>query len=851
MSELWAVVSWWIIIQALGVAAWPLAFRLLRWLPDRGYLLAKPLGLLLVSYSLWLFASIGVLQNNVMGIGLAFALVVGLSQWVYWRGRNRLPSPSHSDFRLVDWLREHRWLVIAYELIFALAFIAWAVFRAHLPDAVSGDKIMDLALTSAISRSVTFPPCDPWLAGQNIAYYYFGYLMMSVFGKLSSTSIGVVHSLSSALWFALSATGIFGVVANLVLLSAHRAKRVSILFGLIGAIMLVLMGNLEAPLDGARVAGWGTPQFWTWLDIEDLNVPYVPPPPGQPIWPPRYTALGWWFRASRVIHDYNPTALTSWRAAILGKQADSEPATEDFIDEFPQFTFLLGDMHAYLVDMPFVLLCISLALNLYQAGVSREIESVWRGKQRTPLWLIYPLALGALSFVNTWDFPVYLFVVGAAFSLGRWQAHRFRIRDSLSDLLGLGIISVLMYWPYYSSSRPQGFGLWPDIFYGTRLPQFFVMFGPFIVIGLMFGIKLLLESIRSRRLRLFSFGLQAIGGGVGLIAVIAALATGLGIAMWQLSPTLRQWFNDLVAQMAARGISIGDHLLLRLSDPWVPLLLASGSVAILLLWRAHRSTSFEDERLDSMPTAFVLLLFFTGLLLTLAVESIYITGMEKTRANTGFKFYYEAWILWSVASAYGAYYLLKSQSHIASTWKRITVGTTIAGIIGLGLMYPLLAIPTRIDPKSNPTLDTVLATAQSERYYQNTYDAYLAVQWLNQNVSGTPIILEASDDAHQYKPARARISTWTGLPTLVGWYWHEVQWRGNDDIQRQRLPDITAIYSTTDPQVALSLLKKYNVSYIYVGHNERKQYPANGLAKFDRMLPIVFQHGEAKIYRIP
>jgi uncharacterized membrane protein len=117
-------------------------------------------------------------------------------------------------------------------------------------------------------------------------------------------------------------------------------------------------------------------------------------------------------------------------------------------------------------------------------------------------------------------------------------------------------------------------------------------------------------------------------------------------------------------------------------------------------------------------------------------------------------------------------------------------------------------------------------------------------------VPGLPVLLEATDDGSEIRPARSRISSWTGLPTVLGWYEHETQWRGTDVEQRRRLPDITTIYSTTDEATARSLLQRYQVAYILVGDRERKQYPVEGLAKFDRMFPIAFQQGTLTLYRV-
>ena len=275
---------------------------------------------------------------------------------------------------------------------------------------------------------------------------------------------------------------------------------------------------------------------------------------------------------------------------------------------------------------------------------------------------------------------------------------------------------------------------------------------------------------------------------------------------------------------------------------------------ISLSWgMAHSPTSSfrsdSEQASASKLNAFVLLLVFTGTLLAFSVEFVFIIDLFKTRMNTLFKFYYQTWALWSVASAYGLYYLLSSPSKIPWRWARSIFGMVAGILLGLGLLYPVLAIPTKIDPAVIPTLDGLQAAAQSP-LYPNTADAYAAVLWLNQNVSGTPLVLETTDDDFTYHIARSRISAWTGLPTLLGWPYHEMQWRGNDTVQRQRLPDVELIYSTADSDTALALLQHYHVSYIYVGHNERKQYPAESLAKFDRMFPIVFQKGESKIYQV-
>jgi uncharacterized membrane protein len=273
--------------------------------------------------------------------------------------------------------------------------------------------------------------------------------------------------------------------------------------------------------------------------------------------------------------------------------------------------------------------------------------------------------------------------------------------------------------------------------------------------------------------------------------------------------------------------------------------LGSALAAIFFLWRARRSTHSQladPQSAKPHTTDFVLLLYAIGVLLTFGVEFAFIIDGFGTRMNTVFKFYYQAWALWSVASAFAAWYLLQGSAHI-KTPVRIIIGAVMAISVGLGLVYPALAIANKTAIDVDPTLDAVQAIA--------TYvpDEYAAVRWLNDNVPGTPTILEATGE--EYNSSTSRISTWTGLPSVVGWRGHEGQWRGNDDIQGPRAELIAEIYRTTDGQRAKELLNQLGVRYVIVGPNERRLYQPSSLAKFDRLLPIVFRQGALTIYEVP
>ncbi|HTP07475.1 MAG TPA: DUF2298 domain-containing protein, partial [Anaerolineae bacterium] len=756
-----------------------------------------------------------------------------------WRGfLTQSPQAERADLRGL-W-REQRWLFITYEMVFAAALIGWAIFRAHSPDLSTTEKPMEFAFFNAINRSTTFPPLDPWLSGYAIAYYYFGYVMMSLMYKLTGVTAGIAFSLSNAFWFALAAASAFGVVGNLVLLFKRQAKTAAIIFATLAAVMLTLMGNFQGSLEVAHASNVGSPEFWRWLDILEINGPAVQNPPDVPWWTPRQG--WWWWRSSRVIHDYPPDQVSPLLAQVTGLSAAAPSTYQEAIDEFPQFSYVLGDMHPHVLALPFALVLMALALNLYQGAARGEITSLWSGEKHAPLWPLYALAVGSLSFLNTWDFPIYAFVLMMALGIGYWRAGKPRLWEVLIDLVVLGAIGFALYLPFYRGFTSQAGGIAPNLYNGTRFPQFFVMFGPYLTIGLMFGLVLIYQVVRGKQARALPFIGTALIGGIGIVALLAIVAGGFGFGITVISEKARVALQNAVNAMAQNGLSVSDQLLARLLNPWTPVFIGIALAAIVLLWIARRKQStLEDDYQAASPIDFVLLLFGVGLLLTIGTEFAYIVDGFGTRMNTIFKFYYQAWALWAVASAFAAYYLIAGAK--LNTIVRSMAAVVVVIVVVLGLTFPAMAIPTMTAGQNNPTLDAMKYTAQYAP------DDYAAVQWLNENAQGNPVILETPGD--EYNAGMSRISAWTGLPSVVGWPGHEGQWRGNYDIQSPRMDQIQEIYTTGDANRMLELLKQLDVRYVIVGPNEQQKYPPTGLAKFGQYLPVAFQQGAVTIYQVP
>ncbi len=856
-SEFLAVLRWWAALFILGAAATPLLFVLFRKLTDRGYAFVKMAGLLLVSYLFWILGSLGFLNNNLGSILLCLGLLFTLSFWLYRTQQNK----DDEQISLWVWLRQHSGQVILTELIFATMFIAWVWVRAQNPAISATEKPMEFAFLNSVGRSPGFPPLDPWLSGFGISYYYFGYVMSSVIARLANVSEQFAFNLSIAWLVAGTATGSFGLVYNL--LSAQGARKSARLLGLVAALAIPVAGNLVIGLEVAKANGMGSPSFWQWLDVRDLNQPL------EAEATPRYeTASWWWWRSSRPIHEYH----------ISGRAEEGlEP-----IAEFPAFSFVLGDLHPHVLALPFALLSMAIALVwwLPNRGTAHDPPLLgvlwdsmeWRARIRAlldtigiPLWLFSALVLGGLSFLNTWDLLIYLFVVMGAFFLARWRDYGWHVRIAMQTIFVVLLLLapiVLLYLPFFLGFRSQAGApyLLPMLMRPTRFIQFLLIFGmPLWAVS----ITLVALAVR-QRFRYWQKGLLAAGLLLGILFLLT-LFFGLIVSV---SPEgagrVTGLANELGIPLVPRpeqGLALGwgvtavlailpDFMISRVSFPILTLFLLSMIGLVVMIWLEkiqNRESSTKNGKNEVLP--FALLLIFTAALLTLGPEFVYLRDNFGVRLNTIFKFYYQAWLMFGVSALFALGYLWQMWKGSRRVIPIIaTVGYSLAFIVAL--LFPTYAVNSRSmeyrgswaaeSPRQPATIDGL---AQVNRYNADEYEAIL---WLRKNIEGAPVILEAVGG--QYS-GYGRISAATGLPTLLGWAGHEYQWRGDTPEPAKREPAVNNIYSQADLISIAELLNEYQVQYIYVGDLEKQQYGETGLEKFSENLDIAYSNDSVTIYR--
>ena len=825
--------SWLLVIELICLIAFPFTWWLMRPLPDRGLLFARVLGLLLVAWVAWWLVNAGMLRFSVGALWLAMfvvALPSAVVLWFQWR-------------RMLAWLREKWRLVMTAEALFLLAYLAFVLVRAANPDLWhpwrGGEKPMELAYFTAVARSSVFPPYDPWFSGGYLNYYYWGYFILSVPMRLTGIPPATTFNVAVPLLFALTATGIGSLVYNLIAVSSFRLptsssprKRESrvlrnndvldsgfrrndgreasrwlpggaAIAGIAAAVMAAVLGNLDGVVQLAEMAQ---------RKLEGMTA--------------SLSSFDFW-RSSRAIPEtpeFEPSRLTTWL------EADNFVETGFHITEFPFFTFLFADLHAHMMTMPFAVLALALGFALL-VGLSRaSLRAPWP-------WVavfVLALAVGSLWTINSWEYPAYALlmlgcVAGAAWMMPGPIRTRLAVAAALS-LLALAV-SYLAFQPFHASNETFGTGIEPTR-WRTPLSNYLLIHSlPLLVAACLLFATLprpvagvLARAKKREPLPTLDLWLL-VGVGLGLILACYFWAAGfITVGFLAVALTLTSW--ALVASLASE-----DYL---------------------------------ERRADVMALAMLAMALAIGI----GVDLVRVEG-DIARMNTLFKYYLVAWLLFAASGAYGFWRGWTAYAHRAGLQRQLR--WAVAGLVALvmagTLVYPALATPVRIADRFNPLPLTLDGTAwmPAAAYHPPDWCAdrpvepielkwdYDAIRWLQDNVSGTPVVLEGHGRQYCWN---TRISQYTGLPTVLGWPWHQQQQRGDGDIVRRRARDVATIYGSPSHARAVELLEQYRVSYIVVGALERGYYDSRGIAKFDAMsdmglLTLAYANDGTRIYKVP
>ena len=807
------VLVWLLLVELIYLAALPLTMFIFRPLPDRGIVLARILGLLAVSYVAWLSVSLGWMDYSRYAVYVGLGVVAGLSAITLVFRRDEI----------IEFLKENWLLLLFAEVLFLVAFLGFILLRHANPDLWhpyrGGEKPMELAYLTAVVRSTTLPPFDPWFAGGYLNYYYWGYFVISSIVRVTGMLPATAFNLAVPMFFALTVSGAYSLVYNLT--EGVRRRRAEshvitlpglgtlpplpfddsrplwrqwlwspVAAGLTGGLFIAVIGNLDGMIQVVQNS---------WHKFAD-GVPYP--------------AFDFW-RSSRMLpnlENFDPNPLAFW----VPERIPGFPDVSFHITEFPFFTFLFADLHAHMMVIPFTLLVIGLGLNLV-AGL-RDGGWLWTIVSAAAL----ALGLGALWAVNSWDFPSYVILTVGLLALAAYFTEGSAAeRLAMFLVLAFGIVgfSLLAFLPFHQAYETFNSGLAVSL-WRTPVDRFLGIHGLFLFIiasSLIYQAKgILRELFWSVRLR------EYVSPVPGMPWLKVCVAIGLLSAVF----------------FGAAGYWNAVMLVFFLT--------MTGIVG----WRILSSDVGERSFL-TVP----LVLLVLALLLGIGVDLVRVEG-DIGRMNSFFKYYLEIWVLLSIVSAYMLWHL-GSLGFLRPTlgWRSGAWLVVVALLIGSSLVYTVMGSRARLSDRFTDGPSTLDGTAyMATAVYQEQgqpielkWDLE-AIEWLQDNVEGSPVVLEAHLEQYRWG---ARIANYTGLPTLLGWPWHQTQQRMTyASAIQERARDIREIYETTDVERALALVNKYRVSYAVVGDLERITYGVEGLRKFDELGEKVFENTGTSIYAI-
>lgn len=370
---------WMLALVAAGLIGFPYAWLVARALPDRGYAVSRAVGLLLVTWVAWWISSLRALPFGRVSIVVAASIVAAGAVAIV---------VSHRE-ELVIWIRGNWRLILLAEGLFWAFFAAVLFVRWSNPDlwhaTRGGEKPMDFAYLNAVAKSSSFPPFDPWFAGGQMNYYYYGFVQVASLAKLTGIPPAVAYNLAVPTLAGLLGSASFCAALGLTPTRWIRT-RTSLGVASLGAVFVTALGNLGE----IRVI----------RSALDQTVP-----------------VEWWFwNPTRVIHP-----------------GEGEPGP---ITEFPAFTFIYGDLHAHAMALPVAALALTLTVALVRT----------RGGPRSlaPCVGLLGLTLGTLWVTNTWDLPTYGLVAVSGLAIATVLVDRTR-RGVLTFLAGAAALAGVAY----------------------------------------------------------------------------------------------------------------------------------------------------------------------------------------------------------------------------------------------------------------------------------------------------------------------------------------------------------------------------------------------------------------------
>lgn len=429
MSWFFITFKWYIYLFILGIIFLPTAKLLFAKFYDYGYPFAKIIGVLILSFTLFI---LGILKILPFSRGSIFALVSIAAVLNWWLFRKK---PFELDKKRLT-------LLIAEEVLFFIGLLLWTLVRSQEPSLRGLEKFMDFGFMNSILRTTYFPPYDMWLSGHTINYYYFGHLMGAVLIKFAGIAPAIGYNLILATIFALGITQTFSLCFSIIH-NSWNSVRVALIGALLGLFIVNFGGNLHTIYSFTK--GYANDKPVAPWELKNPPIGcYTANSKGEQEWSLYCPQSYWYPNATRFI-----------------------PFT---IHEFPMYSYVVADLHGHVFDIPLVLLTLATLYILF-TSLKEEPE---KQKKQFGLTMLVGFLTSVNYMTNAFDGPIYLLLTLSLI----FFALRLRLQFLL-HFLTLIVSFVIFSLPFSIFFKPFVSGI--GINCAPITTNVVTRFGPFLV----------------------------------------------------------------------------------------------------------------------------------------------------------------------------------------------------------------------------------------------------------------------------------------------------------------------------------------------------------------------------------
>lgn len=761
------VAVWWLVFLVLGVVAYPVAGLVFGRFHDGGFIFAKAIGLAGTGIFMWILSSLKIMRftrtNALIAVGIVLAVNVIILAVVAGKQKN---APKGFLAQACGYRITEKKLVAALksEVVFFIFFMLWCYLRGFKPEAYGTEKFMDYGFMAVMDRSEFMPPEDLWFAGKSINYYYVGQYLATFMTKLTGVGVEYGYNLMlmtlAACGFAMPYSLINNVVRSFLKdrkLSVRTGRSMESESGQKVFLLIRILPPLTGTVAGLATSFAGNMHYFLFRFL----IPRLQRLAGFA----ENEVEKYWFPNSTRYIGYNP------------ETADKT------IHEFPTYSFVLGDLHAHVINIMFVLTVLAMLfawlqyrkerMDALRMGTTVKKASFWF-EALHPMILLLGFFIGMFHMTNFWDFPIYFVVAGAVILFSNAVIYQFShdtVKLTAVQAAVVLAVAKIVALPFTLNFDQISTTIRLN-YYRTPIHQLIVLWGLPVVLVLVFICDR--YSVFTRLGVLTGFRYDEKGH--------------------KIEPKLRDEDKE------------------RLTEH---------EKATLVEFVPEKNKLFQFIENLSVSDLFIVTIGLCAAGLVLIPELVYVKDIYEgdfKRSNTMFKLTFQAYMMFALCIAF----ILMKLTAFARTYFQRVAGV----VLGLCFLTTLGYFGNAVngwfgDVRDASRYQGLDATAFMQK--ESAQDAE-AVAWMKENLVGTPVVLEAWGPSYSFYE---RISAMTGLPTVMGWQTHEWLWRseasgGFPAAVNERRKDVIEIYYSTDAARVRELIEKYDIGYIYIGASERR-----------------------------